>query len=79
MSLSPYAKVFYEKNDKYIYYRSDLHTYIELHWDLKTHENFRQYLEKGVEKSELKDFFLSLGFQNIDILISKLISAGIIE
>lgn len=79
MFLSPYAKVFYEKNDKYIYYRSDLHTYIKLHLDSKTHENFRRSLEKGMKKSELEDFFLSLDVKDIDILISKLIRAGIIE
>lgn len=78
-SLSPYSRIFRAGNSKYLYYREDLHHYIQLCIREEHQEKFVACLTKGIELSELIELLNGFGINDSSEIISKLTGGGIIE
>ena len=79
MFLSPYSKVFSAGENKHIFYREDLHSYIQWTVDKKTLDSFISLLTCGVEYLNLIEMLNEIGIKDVDQLISQLLDGGIIE
>lgn len=77
--LSPYSRIFRAGSDRYLYYREDLHHYVQLCVSEEYQKKFIDYLTKGIEYSKLIELLNEFGADNSSEIISRLIGGGIVE